>query len=89
MVAILIIFVIAIFFFIPYEKLINFPDLCLWKRFFGVECIGCGTIRAFWKVLHFQFKEAFYLNRLVYLYIVLLIFIFYKSIRKINKKCKK
>jgi len=33
---------------------------CLNKKFFGIDCIGCGTQRALLQLLNGNFTEAFY-----------------------------
>jgi len=68
------------FYLISWEKLISFPSMCIWKNIFGHECLACGSIRAFWLLLHLKFVEAFKINPLIYLYIPLIILIIYKYI---------
>lgn len=68
------------FYLISWEKLISFPSICIWKNIFGHECLACGSIRAFWLLLHLKFVEAFRINPLIYLYIPLIILIIYKYI---------
>ena len=41
------------------------PTICLSKRLLDIECPGCGLTRAFQHFLHFQFHEAWSLNKLV------------------------
>jgi len=41
----------------------GFP-ICVFKNIFNIECIGCGTTRAFWSILHLQFREALEYNKL-------------------------
>jgi hypothetical protein len=41
------------------------PTLCLWKRFFGIECLGCGMTRALSRLLHGDLAAALAHNRLV------------------------
>jgi len=54
----------VIFFSIPKQYLgYEFP-LCVFKNIFNVECIGCGTTRAFWSILHLRFREALEYNKL-------------------------
>lgn len=54
-----------IFFLIPREYLGEKYPLCLFRLLFNTRCIGCGTTRAFWSVLHLRFHDAFAYNRLV------------------------
>ena len=70
----------SFFYLISWEKLISFPSICIWKNIFRYECLACGSIRAFWLLLHLKFVEAFKMNPLIYLYIPLIILIIYKYI---------
>jgi hypothetical protein len=69
------IFVVLSMFLISWEKLNSLPSLCIFKNLFGIECLGCGTVRAFWLLIHFKFAEAFKMNCLVYIYILIFIFL--------------
>jgi hypothetical protein len=55
----------VLFFLIPREYLGEKYPLCLFRLLFKKHCIGCGTTRAFWSVLHLRFRDAFAYNRLV------------------------
>jgi|GEM_PF-4609009 len=55
----------VIFFLIPREYLGEKYPLCLFRLLFKKRCIGCGTTRAFWSVLHLRFRDAFAYNHLV------------------------
>lgn len=48
---------------------------CLNKKFFGVECMGCGFQRAFLHVLKGEFVEAFNNYPAIYTLIMFLFFI--------------
>lgn len=48
------VFCIAVLFVFWYFKV---P--CLYKCFFGIECMGCGMSRAFWSALRLDFTAAF------------------------------
>ncbi len=39
-------------------------SICPFERFFDVTCVGCGTTRAFVKIMQFDFSGAFELNPL-------------------------
>ena len=41
------------------------PTVCLWKRVFGVGCLGCGMTRAVSCALHGDFARALDHNALV------------------------
>ena len=40
------------------------PRLCLYKRFFGIPCPGCGLTRAFQSLLSGDLRKAFYYHPL-------------------------
>ena len=40
------------------------PVFCLWRRLLGVECPGCGLVRAFSLCAHGRLAEAFAANPL-------------------------
>ncbi len=39
--------------------------ICLVKNILGIDCPGCGTIRAISSIFHFQFNNAYNYNRLI------------------------
>lgn len=50
---------------VPAERLAGGPVLCLFKRLFGIECLGCGMTRAISAALHLEFGRAMDANSLV------------------------
>ena len=48
---------------------------CVNKKMFGVECLGCGTQRAFMLILKGEFAEAFKMFPAIYTTILLFFFI--------------
>jgi hypothetical protein len=50
---------------LPTEFLNTVPSICLFKKLFGIECLGCGMTRAISSMLHLNFSEAISYNRLV------------------------
>ena len=44
---------------------------CQWKEHFHIECLGCGTQRAFIHLLKGEFIEAFYMYPAIYTLILL------------------
>ena len=56
---------LLIFWNIPKQHIFHGPVLCIFKRFFKVECPGCGMVRAFYSVVHFDFPTAWQYNRMV------------------------
>ncbi|AKH78255.1 DUF2752 domain-containing protein [Leptospira interrogans] len=63
-----------IFYNIPIEYMTGHYTVCLFKLILERECIGCGTIRGFWCILHFQFEEAFRFNQTIFITFPLFIF---------------
>ncbi|AKL97608.1 DUF2752 domain-containing protein [Endomicrobium proavitum] len=57
----------ALLFYALPEKFIlhDAPVLCIYRLLFDKECIGCGTTRAVYQVLHFKFERAFEFNSLI------------------------
>lgn len=51
---------------------------CISKSISGLDCPGCGSQRAFHELLHGNFKKAAQLNLLIYFFVPLLLFIFFK-----------
>ena len=41
------------------------PTLCLWRRLFGINCLGCGMTRAVCEAAHGHFFQAMQQNKLV------------------------
>lgn len=39
------------------------PTICPSKRFFDIECFGCGMTRAVMHLVHFDFDSAIYYNK--------------------------
>ena len=47
-----------------YPLCLNGPVLCVWSRFFGIACPGCGLTRAMCFLARGQFAQALELNAL-------------------------
>ena len=43
---------------------LEIPELCTWRRWFGVQCPGCGLTRSFVFMGHGQPLAAFAMNKL-------------------------
>lgn len=56
---------VVLFFFDPSQH--GFYPLCLFHRFTGLDCPGCGGLRATHQLLHGHIAEALRLNALVVL----------------------
>jgi len=61
----ILLFLGTIFFLLPKEYLGDSYPICLSRIIFDKHCIGCGTTRAVWSVLHFKFADAFEYNKLI------------------------
>jgi hypothetical protein len=48
---------------VPTRVIAAGPSVCLIKRFFGVECYGCGMTRALSALLHGEWRAALAYNR--------------------------
>ena len=48
---------------------------CVNKKLFGVECLGCGTQRAFFMILEGNFNQAFQLYPAIYTTILFFAFL--------------
>lgn len=79
---VLILFLTIVFFLIPKEFLGETYPICLFRLILNKECLGCGTTRAFWSVLHLNFAEAYEYNKLVVITFPLLGFCLLKWIYK-------
>jgi hypothetical protein len=58
------------------------------KKIFGIECLGCGTQRAFILILNGEFTEAFYMFPAIYttlLFFAVLAFHFIDKSRNYHK----
>ena len=71
---------------IPVKFIEDGESICVYKRLFNVECWGCGTTRAFFNIIHFNFKKAYEFNRLSPITFSLCVFIYIKSFIRIIKK---
>jgi hypothetical protein len=61
----LIIILSTIFYFIPKSYLGETYPICLFKLLFNRNCIGCGTTRAIWSIMHLNFYDAIKYNTLI------------------------
>jgi hypothetical protein len=64
----------------------NFFDsgdsMCLSIVLFDRECYGCGMTRAIQHLIHFDFSVAYHYNKLSIVVYPLLIFIYFKEVKK-------
>lgn len=75
---------------VPTEGIFSGESICLIKRFFGVECWGCGITRAFFSVLYLDFAAAWEYNHLIVIVFPLLLWLWvreiYFTVRKLRQK---
>jgi hypothetical protein len=60
-----VIFLGIIFFSIPKIYLGDTFPICLYRIVLNKKCLGCGTTRAVWSVLHLNFTEAYKYNKMI------------------------
>jgi len=77
--------VLIIFYNIPKKYLGDTYPICLYRIVLKRKCIGCGTTRAVWSILHFRIKEALEYNKLIVISFPLLISCTISWIFKKNK----
>jgi hypothetical protein len=70
----------------------NFFDkgqsICLSVLLLDKSCFGCGMTRAVQHLIHFDFNKAYYFNKLSFIVLPLLIFVWYKEVLNVYKKLK-
>ena len=86
-------YIILIIIFISYyllHKYTGFGIPCLFNLITGWECPGCGITRCLFSLVQLHFKEAFYYNPLVFIYLPFIIayFIYKDYLYIYNKKDK-
>jgi hypothetical protein len=69
----------VILYLIPLDWIKDQHSICIYKNITGNECIGCGMTRAILSVIHFQFENAYYYNKLIIIVFPLLVYIWIKS----------
>jgi hypothetical protein len=69
----LVVAAVLVFYNIPKKYLGDTYPICLYRIIFGEQCIGCGTTRAIWSILHLNLKEAIEYNKLIVVNFPLLI----------------
>jgi hypothetical protein len=62
-----------VFYTIPKDYLGDTFPICLYRIIFNKKCIGCGTTRAVWSVLHLELNEAMQYNKLILISFPLLV----------------
>lgn len=57
---------------------------CLSKKYLGIDCLSCGTQRAFFMILEGDFKAAFAMYPPIYTTILFFVFIFLHFFDKVR-----
>lgn len=83
------IFILGIILLIlPADYFDHGDSVCLSVVFFDLACYGCGMTRAVQHLLHFNFEEAYYYNRLSFIVLPLLIYLIIVEFIKFLKEIK-
>ena len=67
----------------------NGQSVCVSVLLFDQKCYGCGMTRSIHHLLHFDFLIAYELNRLSLIVLPLLIYLWFKELRRVRKRIKK
>lgn len=62
--------------------------VCISRRFFNIECLGCGMTRSVMHFHHFEFQKAFDFNKGVIFVYPLIVWIWYRWVKTATKKCR-
>lgn len=75
---------IPFFAYLLAHVLITYNDkpICLWKNIFHTNCFGCGITRAFYAFCHLDFSSAFNYNKMIFVIIPILLYLWIKEILK-------
>lgn len=58
------------------NKYVSFSIPCVFNELTGLKCPGCGITRCLFHLINLDFREAFYDNPLVFIYLPFIIFYF-------------
>lgn len=70
----------VIFFFWPSEEIYNGHSVCLFRNLLGIECYGCGMVRALYSAIHLNFSESLSYNPFVVIVAPLLFYVWSKTL---------
>ena len=79
--------VVAVIYFIFDPVSSNWMPQCLFHRFTGLQCTGCGTQRMLHALLHGDFEAAFHYN--MFLFCMMPVLIFFLGLEMSRKKFPK
>lgn len=74
--------VLLFFTFLPYPLINKFPNLSLYQNL-GIKTYSWGQTRALSLILHGQFLEAWEMNKLSYLILIVIIILLVKDVKKL------
>jgi hypothetical protein len=74
--------ILVALYLLPYSILVNLPKMSLYQ-IFGIKTYSLGQTRAISLILHGQFLEAWEMNKLSYLILLMVIFIVTRDLKKI------
>ena len=66
----------------------NGKSVCLSLVLFNIQCYGCGMTRALQHLIHLDFQAAYTFNLLSFIVLPLLMFVWYKELKKTFTKIK-
>ena len=78
----------AILYSLPTDGIFNGETTCLFKRFLGTECWGCGMTRALFSLLYGKFAQAWEYNPLIAPLFPLLLWLWCKELWNTIKRIK-
>jgi hypothetical protein len=64
--------ILIVLLFLPPDYFDNGTSICVSKRWFDIECYGCGMTRAIMHMIHIDFQEAWNINKLSFIVLPLL-----------------
>ena len=73
---------------IPYDTFDHGASICPSKILFDKECPGCGTTRATMRMFHFRFAEAWEFNKLSFITIPLIGFLYLRIVYNLYRKVR-
>ncbi|SRR6056297_599048 len=74
--------------FLPPDYFDSGQSICVSVLLFDIQCYACGLTRAIQHLIHFEFQEAFALNRLVVIVFPLIVYLVLFETFKVYKEYK-
>jgi hypothetical protein len=71
---------------VPTSLLIGLPSFCLFKSLFGVECLGCGMVRAMSCLMHGDIGGAAQFNPRVFALVPLVCMVVVRDVVHLAKR---